>query len=158
MADTPDRQHDPFAGDTDPRMGANRVWFNLLRIQRSLGARIARRLRQHGIGDPLWYEILLELERAGPAGMLMADLEQKLFTAQYALSRHAARIEAQGWIRSEASPGPGRSKRLRLTETGLGMHQTIWEAYSEIIAEEIGSRLTVDEAYDVARQLIRLYP
>ncbi|MBR9762917.1 MAG: MarR family transcriptional regulator [Rhodobacteraceae bacterium] len=139
-------------------MGANRVWFNMLRIQRSLGARIARRMRQHGIGDPIWYEILLELERAGPEGLAMAELERRLFTPQYALSRHAARIEAQGWIRSEARPGPGRSKRLRLTEAGMGMHGRIWDIYSEIIAEEIGSRLSVDEAYDLARYLIRLYP
>ena len=149
---------DPFAGDDDPRMGANRVWFNLLRIQRSLGARISSRMRAEDVGDPIWYEILLELERAGPDGMVMADLERKLFTRQYALSRHAARIEAKGWIRSEATQGPGRSKRLVLTEEGQGMHARIWDIYSQVIAEELGSRMSSAEAYALARQLIRLYP
>ena len=156
--DSQDTELDPFAGDDDPRMGANRVWFNLLRVQRSVGARIASRLRAQGIGDPIWYEILLELERAGPKGMVMAELERKLFTRQYALSRHASRIEAQGWIRSEASPGPGRSKRLVLTDAGLGMHDRIWEVYSEVIAEELGARMSTEEAYALARHLIRLYP
>ncbi|MGR3455949.1 MarR family winged helix-turn-helix transcriptional regulator [Pseudooceanicola sp.] len=154
MADTPD----PFAGDTDPTMGANRVWFNLLRIQRSMAPRIARVLKRHGIGDPIWYEILLELERAGPEGMLMSDLEGRLYTPQYALSRHAARLEEAGLIRSAPAPGRGRGKLLALTEDGVGLHARIWPVYREAIQSEIGSRLSQAEAYDLARVLIRLYP
>ena len=157
MEDLPGAQTDPFADDADPAMGDNRVWFNLLRIQRSTGARISRALREIGVGDPVWYEILLELERAGPDGMAMAGLERKLFCAQYALSRHAARLEEAGWVSSAAAPGPGRGKVLRLTEAGKGMHARIWEVYAAAIAEELGSRLSVDEAYDLARVLIRFY-
>jgi len=158
MSDSPETQTSPFAGDEDPRMGAKRVWFNLLRIHRSVGSRIARALRQTGVAEPIWYEVLLELERAGPDGMPMATLERNLFTQQYALSRHAARMEAEGWIASAPAAGPGRGKVLRLTEAGQGMHARVWETYRTIIAEEIGSRLTVEESYDLARLLIRLYP
>ncbi|WP_261384627.1 MarR family winged helix-turn-helix transcriptional regulator [Vannielia litorea] len=157
MDDQPRARAELFADDADPAMGANRVWFNLLRIHRSTGARIARALREIGVGDPVWYEILLELERAGPEGVAMAALERKLFTTQYALSRHAARLEEEGWISSASAPGPGRGKVLRLTEAGKGKHMEIWAVYSDAIADEIGARLTVDEAYDLARVLIRLY-
>ncbi|QDC11512.1 MarR family transcriptional regulator [Oceanicola sp. D3] len=138
-------------------MGANRVWFNLLRIHRSTGGRIAKALREIGVGDPVWYEILLELERAGPDGLPMAALERKLFCPQYALSRHAARLEEEGWIISAAAPGPGRGKVLRLTSAGKGRHGQIWEVYRAAIAEEVGRRLSVDETYALARLLIRLY-
>ncbi|WP_252946436.1 MarR family winged helix-turn-helix transcriptional regulator [Oceanicola sp. 502str15] len=157
MEDRTSGRADLFANDGDPAMGANRVWFNMLRIHRSTGARIARALRDIGVGDPVWYEILLELERAGPDGLLMATLERKLFTAQYALSRHAARLEEEGWIASAAAPGPGRGKVLRLTGEGKGMHSRIWEVYQAAIAEEIGTRLSIDETYALARLLIRLY-
>ncbi|WP_422071624.1 MarR family winged helix-turn-helix transcriptional regulator [Tranquillimonas rosea] len=149
---------DPFAADDDPAIGYNRVWFNLLRLQRSMGPRIARELRGEGIDDPVWYEILLELDRAGPEGLPMADLEKRLFTAQYALSRHARRIEAKGWLSRAPRPGRGRGQTLVLTEAGQGVHDRIWPVYERAIRAELGARLGTDEAYDLARLLIRLYP
>lgn len=153
-----DPQPDPFAEDEDADIGYNRVWFNLQRIQRSLGARIARALRAEGVEDPVWYEILLELERAGPGGMAMSDLEQKLYLPQYSLSRHARRIEAAGWIRRSPRPGRGRGQILALTEAGQGLHERIWPLYAGAIRDELAPRLGTDEAYDLARVLIRLYP
>lgn len=158
MAEAPETMTDPFAGDTDPRMGPNRVWFNLLRVQRSMTPRIARVLKRHGIGDPIWYEILLELERGGPDGVLMSEIEGRLYTPQYTLSRHAARMEEAGLIRSTPAPGRGRGKLLALTPDGRGFHDRMWPVYQEAIQHEIGDRLSTEESYAIARLLIRLYP
>lgn len=87
-------------------MGLNRAWFNLLRVQRSLMPKVARRLKAEGVEDVVWYEILLELERAEPSGLAMAEIERRLLVAQYALSRHVARIE-----RAAGSPGGARRGR-----------------------------------------------
>ncbi|MDH2327757.1 MarR family transcriptional regulator [Cereibacter sp. SYSU M97828] len=144
--------------DDDPRIAHNRVWFNLARIQRSIGPRIARALKAIGIDDPIWYEILLEVERAGPDGMRMAELEGRLFVPQYALSRHVSRLCAAGFLRSAPLPGSGRARQLHLTPAGTGLHDRIWPAYMEAIQAEFAHRLTVDEAYDLSRMLIRLYP
>lgn len=149
---------DPFAGDAYDEIAYNRVWFNLLRIHRSLGPRIARALREEGLEDPVWYEILLELERAGTGGMAMAELEQRLYMPQYALSRHARRLEATGWVRRSPRPGPGRGQILALTEAGQGMHDRIWQTYEKAIQAELAHRLSTDEAYALSRILIRLYP
>lgn len=149
---------DPFAGDTYPEIGYNRVWFNLMRIQRSLGPRIARALREAGLEDPVWYEILLELEAAGPEGMAMADLEAKLYMPQYALSRQARRLEETGWIRRTPRPGPGRGQTLALTEAGKGLETQVWKIYEDAIRTHLQDRLSTDEAYTLARMLIRLYP
>jgi len=158
MAESPEQNGDPFAGDTDPRMGPNRVWFNLLRVQRSMTPRISRVLKRHGIGDPIWYEILLELEHGGPGGVLMSEIERRLYTPQYTLSRHAARMETAGLIRSAPAPGRGRGKLLTLTPEGMGFHARMWPVYEQAIQDEIGDRLSTDEAYALARLLIRLYP
>lgn len=148
----------PFTEDPYPEIAYNRVWFNLQRIQRSLGTRIARALRAAGFEDPVWYEFLLELERAGADGLPMAELEERLFMPQYALSRHAKRLETLGWIYRQPRPGPGRGQTLRLTEAGHGMHAQIWQDYERIIQEELAHRMCTCEAYALARQLIRLYP
>ncbi len=55
-----------FFGDGDPQVGLNRAWFNLMRLHRNLYPKIAKALRAHGINDPIWYEILLEIDRGGP--------------------------------------------------------------------------------------------
>ncbi|WP_043770845.1 MarR family winged helix-turn-helix transcriptional regulator [Roseivivax isoporae] len=153
-----DFHDDPFAGDDDPELGYNRVWFNLLRVQRSLGPRIARVLRAEGLEDPVWYEILLEVERAGPQGIAMQDLEERLFTPQYALSRHVKRLAEKGWIERTPRAGRGRGLLLRLTADGQGVEARIWPTYEAAIRESLGRRLGTDEAYAMARFLIRLYP
>ena len=147
-----------FAADTYDEVAYNRVWFNLMRIQRSLGPRIARALKEVGVDDPAWYEILLELERAGPDGVAMGDLEGRLFMPQYALSRHARRLEATGWIRRNPRPGPGRGQILYLTAEGQGVHARIWAVYETAIRAQFQDRMTTDEAYALSQVLIRLYP
>lgn len=148
----------PVFDDDDPRIAHNRVWFNLQRIQRSMAPRIGRALRAEGIEDPVWYEILIEIEREAAAGVPMAELERRLYMPQYALSRHVARLATKGLVRREKMPGAGRAQRVFLTEQGQGLHQRIWPVYMEAIQHELAHRLTVDEAYDLSRVLIRLYP
>lgn len=149
---------DPGFHDADPRIAHNRVWFNLLRIHRSMAPRIARVLRAEGIEDPIWYEILIEIEREGAGGLQMAELERRLFVPQYALSRFVSRLDAAGLVRRERVAGAGRAQRLFLSPAGQGLHQRIWPAYMAAIQTELAHRLTVDEAYDLNRLLIRLYP
>lgn len=154
----PLRPEEPRFDDGDDRIAFNRVWFNLQRIQRSMGPRIARALKAQGIDDPVWYEILIEIERAGPDGLQMLELERRLYMPQYALSRHAARLETAGFVRREKLAGAGRGQKLFLTAQGQGLHQQIWPGYMAAIQEQLAHRLSVAEAYDLTRLLIRLYP
>lgn len=147
-----------FESDTDPEIGYSRLWINLLRIQRSTMARIARELRDQGIGDPIWHEILIQIDRAGDNGIVMADLERRLYCPQYALSRHVARLEDLGLIRSAATLGPGRSKRVMMTAAGRDKNAAMWPVYARIIREEFATRLSTEGAYHIVRYLIRLYP
>lgn len=158
MVDAPQPVLPSFEGDDDPTISYNRIWVNLLRIQRSIMARIARALKSHGIDDPIWHEILIQVGRKGGDGIAMAELERKLYCQQYALSRHVSRLEKLGYLRSVATSGPGRSKRVILTPEGAAKNKMMWPIYAEIIQSEFAHRLSTDEAYDLARQLTRLYP
>ncbi|MDR7123959.1 DNA-binding MarR family transcriptional regulator [Pseudorhodobacter sp. 4114] len=147
----------PDFPDDDPRIGYNRVWFNLLRIQRTAFPRIARALRRHSMEDPVWHEIMLEIDRSSD-GLQMAELERQLHIAQYTLSRHVSRMATAGLIRRERMPGAGRGQRLFLTDAGRLANEAIWPEYMAAIQTEFAHRLSTDEAYALCRVLIRLYP
>jgi len=146
----------PF-GDADPRIAYNRVFFALLRIDRSLMPGIAAALREMGISDPIWYEILLATEEAGEDGVPMQALQRRLCVPQYALSRHVARIEKAGYVRRQAIPGAGRGQRLFLAPAAVGLQARVAEIYLSRIQESLSPRLSTDEAYDLVRLLNRLY-
>lgn len=148
----------PGFPDDDARISYNRVWFNLLRIQRTAFPRIARALRRHGMEDPIWHEIMLEIDRGRDDGLQMAELERRLHVAQYALSRHVTRMVTGGLVRRERSPGAGRGQRLFLTNAGRLANEAIWPEYMAAIQTEFAHRLSTDEAYALCRVLIRLYP
>ncbi len=147
-----------FFDDADERVSFNRVWFNLMRAHRKFHPRIAKALKPHGIKDPIWYEILLEIDRAGPGGRLMSAIEETLFVPQYSLSRHVARLEKDGFLRREVVADGRRKQLLFLTRKGVGTHERVWPVYMEVMQAEIGPHLTTDEAYDLSRLLIRLLP
>lgn len=147
-----------FFGDDQDCISYNRVWFNLIRAHRKFYPRITKALKSCGINDPIWYEILLEIERAGPEGQPMAALEKRLFVPQYALSRHVARLEKEGFLRREYIADIRRKQILFLTEKGQGMHERIWPVYWDAMQDEIGPHMSVDDAYKLARLLIKLLP
>lgn len=159
MSARPARSPDAvFFDDASEEVSYNRAWFNIMRAHRKFHPRIAKALKSCGISDPIWYEILLEVERAGPEGQPMAALEKKLFVAQYALSRHVARMEKEGLLRREYIADGRRKQILFLTGQGAGLHARIWPAYWDAMQAEIGPHLTTEEAYALSRLLIKLLP
>lgn len=154
----PRSEHAEFFGDASDVVSYNRAWFNIMRAHRKYYPRIAKALKSCGISDPIWYEILLEVELAGADGQLMAALEDKLFVPQYALSRHVARMEKEGLLRREFIADGRRKQILHLTNKGGGLHAKIWAVYWDAMQAEIGPHLTTDEAYQLSRLLIKLLP
>lgn len=147
-----------FFGDYDERISYNRVWFNVMRAHRKFHPRIAKALKSCGLNDPIWYEILLEVERAGEVGQPMAELEEKLFVPQYALSRHISRLEKEGYLRREYIADGRRKQLLFLTDKGTGLHARIWPVYVGAMQAEIGPHLSTEDAYALSRLLIKLLP
>lgn len=146
-----------YFGDDDPAIGYNRVFFALQRIQRTMMPAIERQLRELGIADPIWYEIIEAAEKAGPEGVQMLALEKRLFVQQYALSRHVSRMVKAGLIRSVATGGAGRGRAVCLTEASQGLQKRIWQVYVAQIQSAFGPRISQAEAYRLVRMLNRLY-
>ncbi|SEK37099.1 MarR family winged helix-turn-helix transcriptional regulator [Pacificibacter marinus] len=153
----PPKDWSHFFGDDDPKIGYNRLWFFLMRAHRKIYPKISKVLRDEGMSDPIWYEILMYVEKAGDAGQPMASLENELYVPQYALSRHISRMEKAGYIRRTYLSDGRRKQVLFITEDGKGIHGRIWPAYLDAIQTEFSEKLTTDEAYDLAHKMVKLF-
>ena len=76
-------------------------------------------LKDAGLPPLVWYDVLLELERAGEAGVRPFELERAMLLAQYNLSRLLERIEKESYIERRTCPDDGRGQLLRITESGI---------------------------------------
>ncbi|MBO9409604.1 MarR family transcriptional regulator [Shimia sp. R9_1] len=145
-----------FFGDDDENVAYDRAWFNIMRVHRKLLPEITKALKSCGINDPIWFEILLEVERSGAAGQPMSALEDKLSVPQYALSRHVSRLEKEGFLRREFIADGRRKQILFLTEKGSGAHEQIWQTYGDAMRSELSPHLSTDEAYALSWLLMKL--
>lgn len=151
-----DRFNHPSFKDENLDISYSRVWFNLLRVQRRLVPLVLRVLKEENIKDPIWYEILEDVDKAGPQGLPMIELERKLHLPQYAVSRHVSRMEEAGFLTKSCFKDERRRNLIFVTDLAAGLHDRVWPKYFEAIKSEISGRLSQEEAYQLARLLIRL--
>jgi DNA-binding MarR family transcriptional regulator len=147
-----------FFNDDDPNIAYSRVWFYILKSQRKFLLKFSHVLKEQGLGDPVWYEILYEIDQAGSNGRRLGELETKLLLPQYGLSRHVSRLNDAGLIRREFISEGRRKQVLFLTPQGAERLKKIWPLYLDTLKAEMGPLLDTEEAYDLARFLLRLLP
>jgi DNA-binding MarR family transcriptional regulator len=132
------------------------AWARLLKAERLALARVEAALEQAELPPLSWYDVLLELERAGKAGLRPFELERALLLAQYNLSRLLDRIERGGLIERAPCPQDGRGHVLRLTPRGLSMRKAMWPVYAQAIEAALGSCLDKTEAETLSTLLARI--
>ena len=75
-------------------------------------SRVESALKAADLPPLAWYEVLVELERAGAYGVRPFALEEALQLPQYGLSRLLARMEAAGLVLRGSCPGDGRGQMV----------------------------------------------
>jgi DNA-binding MarR family transcriptional regulator len=123
-----------------------RVWVRLNKAQRHAFTAIEHALKSAGLPPLAWYDVLLEVERAGPAGLRPFELERALLLAQYNLSRLLGRIEQAGYIERHAHREDGRGQVVRITGTGKTMRRRMWPVYAAAIERSLGEHLSERQA------------
>jgi DNA-binding MarR family transcriptional regulator len=123
-----------------------RAWARLMRAQRRVLEEIERALKKAKLPPLVWYDVLLELERAGAAGLRPYELERAMLLAQYNLSRLVYRVEAAGYLERRACEEDGRGHRLIITGAGKAIRRRMWPVYSHAIQAALGERLSAQEA------------
>lgn len=141
-------------GEADPR--TIRAWARLVRVSGALVAAVEADLRAAGMPPLGWYDVLLELERAGDAGLRPVELQGRLLIAQYNLSRLADRMEAAGLVARAPDACDRRGQRLRITAQGRRQRQAAWPVYRAAIGRHVAARLAPGEAETLAALLAKL--
>ncbi|MFY0309935.1 MarR family winged helix-turn-helix transcriptional regulator [Leisingera sp. D0M16] len=132
------------------------VWLPLARTHKTILDSVETALKQAGLPGLDWYDLLLELERAGEAGLRPFELREKLLLPQYGVSRLADRLAKAGYLQRQTCDGDGRGQVLVLTPEGAAVRARIWEVYSDAMQKAIGDRLSPGEARRLAELLGKL--
>ena len=123
-----------------------RTWARLMKAQQRAFALIEQQLKAAGYPPLVWYDVLLELERAGPRGLRPFELERAMLLAQYNLSRLVDRIEQAGYVERKACEDDGRGQIIAITDKGKSLRRKMWPIYARAIEEVIGRHLSAKQA------------
>lgn len=132
-----------------------RAWSHLLGAQ-ALALRLTEeQLKAAGQPSIAWYDVLLELERAG-GRLRQGDLAERLVVERYNITRLLDRMEASGLVRREQVESDRRGIMAVLTEAGREQRRAAWPHYQKAIAENFAEVLTDQEAEALTETLKKL--
>lgn len=132
------------------------AWTRLVRAEQALIDKVEHDLKQAGFPPLTWYDILWELDRAPEGRLPQALVQSRTLLAQYNLCRLADRLGEEGLIERRQCPMDGRSKHLVITEKGRALRSAMWPVYATAIRAHVASRLTAEEARQLAQLLGKL--
>lgn len=132
------------------------AWVMLHRANRKLLEEVGAALKRHGLPPLDWYDVLLELRRAGNDGLRQFEVGDRILLSKHNLSRLIDRLEKQNLVRRHATAEDGRGNRIKITNQGKEVLRKVWPVYAESIQREFGDKLNVREASQLARLLGKL--
>jgi DNA-binding MarR family transcriptional regulator len=122
-----------------------RAWTRIMKVQQKALQEIEETLAKSQLPPLSWYDVLLELERAGEAGLRPFALEREMLLAQYNLSRLIDRIEKAGYVERRACADDGRGQVVAITTAGKSVRRRMWPVYAKAIQSFLGNQLTETE-------------
>ena len=122
-----------------------RAWARLVKAQQLALTAVERDLKTAGLPQLVWYDVLLEVERAGGEGLRPFELEQAMLLAQYNLSRLIDRIERAGYVERRVCEDDGRGQLIVITDSGKAMRRKMWPVYARGIEAALGRHLSVKQ-------------
>ncbi|WP_233252644.1 MarR family winged helix-turn-helix transcriptional regulator [Maritimibacter sp. 55A14] len=113
-------------------------------------------LKTAGLPKLSWYDALLEIEKAGAAGIRPFDLKERLLLPQYGMSRLLDRMAKAGLVDRQDVEDDGRGQIVRLTQKGRDVRQAMWPVYAATLTRSVERHLSQDEAAELHRLLKKL--
>lgn len=132
------------------------AWTRLVRAHQVCMAAVERALRQAGLPPLAWYDVLLELNRAGDAGLRPLVLESRLLLAQHNVSRLIDRLEAADLVSRAPCAGDGRGQIVRLEPPGRDVLDRMWPVYAAAVRQTVEERLDEAQTQTLIAALDRL--
>jgi DNA-binding MarR family transcriptional regulator len=130
-----------------------RAWIQLHRSHRMLLDKVEFALTNKELPPFDWYDVLLEIQREGDAGLRQYEIGERVLLNKHNLSRLIDRLERRGLVGRHACAEDGRGKRIRITAEGRRALKEMWPVYGEAIQANFGERLNSGEMRELARLL-----
>ncbi|RCS25203.1 MarR family transcriptional regulator [Phyllobacterium salinisoli] len=140
---------------SQPSPAITRAWVRLMRTQRLLLGAIEQDLKASGLPPLGWYDVLLELSRAGDSRLRPYEIEQRILLAQHNLSRLLDRMDKAGLVKREVFAEDGRGRWVIITHTGRAMQTRMWNIYAAALQRHLGDKLD-DAKADQLTELLAL--
>lgn len=134
------------------------VWARLVRVTTALIAAVEGDLKAAGHPALAWYDVLLELERVGAAGMRPGALQDAMLLTQWNLSRLIDRMVAAGLVARRPCPDDRRGQILVATPAGLALRAQVWPPYRRAVHRHFASHLGADDLATLRALLDRVGP
>lgn len=125
-----------------PTESTIRAWARLMAAQQLALTAIEGQLKAADLPPLAWYDVLLELERAGDPGLRPFELERAMLLAQYNLSRLIDRIERAGYVERRSCEDDGRGQLIAITASGRNIRRKMWPVYARAIEAAVGQHLS----------------
>jgi len=122
-----------------------RAWSHLLGTQALAVRAIEKRLTAAGQPPLAWYDVLLELERAG-GELRVGELGERLVIEPHNVTRLVDRLEAKGLLKRRRAAQDQRGVCAVLTRKGAALRAEMWTHYRAAIRETFGAALSSDDA------------
>src|SRR5687767_15384154 len=118
-----------------PSDAAMLAWSRLIRAQCAALCVVEQALKAEGLPPLEWYDVLWELERAGP--LRPRDLQGRLLLAQYNLSRLLDRMADAGLVERRSCKEDGRGLVVAVSKGGVKLRRRMWPVYADAIQSAI---------------------
>ena len=129
-----------------------RAWSHFLGAHALALRAVEARLKEAGQPPFAWYDVLLELDRAG-GRLRIGELGARIVIEPYNMTRLLDRLEAEKLLKREKSTGDRRGAEAVLTEKGAELRRKMWPHYKRAIDEVFAGALTEAEAETMVRTL-----
>lgn len=139
-----------------PNAIAVQAWIDLNRVQRYLLDEISTSLKSSELPPLEWYDVLLELHRAGSSGLRQYEIAERVLLSKHNLSRLLDRLEQQGLVERVDCEEDGRGNRVCITTTGETIRQQMWPTYANCLQTLVADKLTTDECQALSLLLRKL--
>lgn len=132
------------------------AWARIVRTAEDVVGRVEAAFKASGLPPLAWYDLLLELNRAGEEGMRPYRLQEEMLLPQYNISRLIDRLAKAGYLERETCEDDRRGQNLRITGSGRNLLRRMWPVYRGVLETSIGAQLDAAAARSLARLLGRL--
>jgi DNA-binding MarR family transcriptional regulator len=129
------------------------AWVRLIRAQRQALLSIEAEMKAAGFPPLSWYDVLLELKRAG-GSVRPQEIEAKLLLAQHNVSRLIDRLAEAGLVERRPVADDARGQTIAITAAGRDLQKRMWSVYGPAIQKHVGAPLGDDRDADALWKLL----